>query len=149
LRGAQGQNGSDAGILLGMNTVARLTASAPVLLVRDVVKAANHYRDALGFGYERYWGEPPSFVILHRDGMYVMLKQAADPKHVIPHWTVADKLWNIYFWVSDVDALYAELCGRGARIDYGPCNQDYGCREFGIQDLDGYELGFGQILTRS
>ena len=32
-----------------------------------------------------------------------MLKQADDPKHVVPHWTVSDKLWNIYFWVSDVE----------------------------------------------
>lgn len=29
---------------------ARLLSSAPVLLVRDVVAAANHYRDAPGFG---------------------------------------------------------------------------------------------------
>jgi hypothetical protein len=39
------------------------------------VKSANHYRDAMGFPYERFWGEPPSFVILYRDGMYLMLKE--------------------------------------------------------------------------
>ena len=48
-----------------MSAATRLTASAPVLLVRDVVAAANHYRDAMGFDYERFWGDPPSFVILH------------------------------------------------------------------------------------
>jgi predicted enzyme related to lactoylglutathione lyase len=122
----------------------RLIASAPVFLARDVVAAANHYRDAMGFDYERFWGEPPSFVILHRDGMYLMLKQADDPKDVIPHWTVSDKLWNAYFWVSDADALHAEFVSRGAKIDYGPCDQPHGCREFGIQDLDGYDVGFGQ-----
>ena len=129
-----------------MSAAARLTASSPVLLVKDVVKAANHYRDAMGFGYERFCGEPPSFVILHRDGVYLMLKQAGDPKHVVPHWTVSDSLWNVYFWVSDVDALYAEFVGRGAKVDYGLCNQDYGCREFGIQDLDGHDIGFGQVI---
>jgi hypothetical protein len=76
--------------------------------------------------------------------MYVMLKQAEDPQHVVPHWTVSDKLWNIYFWVSDVDALHTELVQRGARIDYGLCDQSYGCREFGVQDLDGHDIGFGQ-----
>jgi len=83
-------------------------------------KAANHYRDAMGFSYERFWGEPPSFVILHRDGMYVMLKQAEDPKHVVPHWTVSDKLWNIYFWVSDVDTLHANLSAeaRSSIMDF-------------------------------
>jgi hypothetical protein len=51
-----------------MSPAAKLTASAPVLLVRDVVSAANHYRDALGFTYERFWGDPPSFVILTGTG---------------------------------------------------------------------------------
>ena len=126
---------------------ARLTGSAPVLLVKDVVLAANHYRDALGFSYQRFWGEPASFVILVRDGMNLMLKQAEEASHVVPHWTVSPKMWNVYFWVSDVDALHSEFVARGATIDYGPCNQSYGCREFGIQDLDNYDIGFGQGIA--
>jgi glyoxalase/bleomycin resistance protein/dioxygenase superfamily protein len=112
------------------------------------VKAADHYRDAMGFAYDRFWGEPPSFVILRRDGMYVMLKQSDDPKHVVPHWTVSDNLWNIYFWVADVVGLHAELVRRGAKIDYGICDQPYGCREFGTQDIDGYDIGFGQVIEQ-
>lgn len=125
---------------------AKLTASAPVFLVRDVVAAANHYRDTMGFGYERFYGDPPHFVILHRDGMYLMLKQADDPAHIVPLWTVSDKLWNAYFWVDDANALHAEFAAKGAKIDYGPCDQPYGCREFGIQDLDGHDVGFGQVV---
>src|SRR5687768_3885157 len=97
-------------------TQAKLTASAPVLLVKDVIAAADHYRDTMGFAYDQFYGDPPNFVILQRDGMYVMLRQAEDPKHVVPHWTVADKLWNIYFWVDDVDALHAEFVRRGHRL---------------------------------
>ena len=128
-------------------TQPKLIASAPVLFVKDIVAAANYYRDKMGFAYDRFWGEPPSFVILGRDRMYVMLKQAADPKHIVPHWTVSDNLWNIYFWVSDVDALHAEFVDKGAKIDYGLCDQSYGCREFGTQDLDGYDIGFGQVIA--
>ncbi len=131
---------------MSSNTGPRLTASAAVLLVKDVVKAANHYRDAMGFAYDRFFGEPPSFVILHRDGMYVMLKQANDAKNIVPHWTVSKGLWDIYFWVSDVTGLHAEFVGRGGKIDYGICDQPYGCREFGTQDLDGYDIGFGQVI---
>jgi predicted enzyme related to lactoylglutathione lyase len=131
-----------------MKEAPRLTAVAPVLLVKDVQAAAGYYRDALGFSYERFWGEPPSFVILIRDGLSLMLKQAEDPAHVRPHWRVADKLWNVYFWVNDVDALHADFVWRGAKIDYGPCDQPYGCREFGIQDLDEYDIGFGQVLAK-
>lgn len=78
-----------------------------------------------------------------------MLKQADDPKHVVPHWTVSDKLCNVYFWVTDADGLCREFRDRGATIDYGPCDQPYGCREFGIQDLDGYDISFGQIVSGS
>jgi predicted enzyme related to lactoylglutathione lyase len=129
-----------------MAAAPKLTASSAVLLVKDVVKAAKHYRDAMGFAYERFWGEPPSFVILYRDGMYLMLKQVEDARHVIPHWTVSEQLWDAYFWVSGVDALHAELVRRGAKIDYGPCDQPYGCREFGAQDLDGHDIGFGEVM---
>jgi len=123
---------------------AKLTAIAPVLLVKNVVAAANHYRDKMGFQYNRFWGEPPNFVILSRDGMQLMLKQAEDPKHVVPHWTVSNGIWNVYFWVNDVEALFKEFTERGATIDYGLCDQPYDCREFGTQDLDGHDIGFGQ-----
>lgn len=124
----------------------RLTSSAPVLLVRDVVAAANHYRDALGFTYERFWGEPPDFVILKRDGLHLMLTLAPRGTAIVPHWQVKSGMWNVYFWVNDVDALFAEFQQRGAKIDYGLGNKPYGVREFGVQDLDGYDLGFGQVL---
>ncbi len=131
------------------NPSPKLTSSAAVLLVKDVVAAANHYRDKMGFHYERFWGEPPNFVVLQRNGLSLMLKQANDPKHVVPHWTVSDKLWNVYFWVEDVEGLYQEFVARGATIDYGLCDQPYGCREFGTQDIDGHDLGFGQFIPKS
>ena len=130
-------------------TKPKLTSNAAVLLVKDVASAASHYKDKLGFEFDGFFGEPPSFCILQRDGCYLMLKQADDPKHVVPHWTVSDKLCNVYFWVSDADGLYREFKDRGATIDYELCDQPYGCREFGIQDLDGYDISFGQIIGTS
>ena len=124
----------------------KLTASSPVLLVKDVVASANHYRDAMGFGYDEFFGDPPVFTILGRDGMHLMLKQVPDQKLIVPHWTVSEGLWNAYFWVSDADALLADFMKRGAKIHYGPCDQPYGCREFAALDLDGYSIGFGQII---
>ena len=127
---------------------AKLIAAAPVLLVRNVAAAANHYRDAMGFAFDRFWGEPPGFVILRRDRLQFMLKQVDDPSRVVPHWTVSPGLWDMYFYVDDVDALFAEFTGRGAKIDYGLCDQPYGCREFGTQDVDGHDIGFGQDILK-
>ena len=123
---------------------ARLTSSAPVLLVRDVVASANYYRDAVGFTYDRFWGAPPDFVILRRDGLHLMLSQPPAGTAIVPHWKISRGIWNIYFWVDDVDALFAELKQRGAKIDYELDDKPYDVREFGIQDLDGYDIGFGQ-----
>jgi uncharacterized glyoxalase superfamily protein PhnB len=128
-------------------TTGKLTATAAVLLVRDVTLAAKHYREKMGFTHGPLFGEPPSFVILERDGMRLMLKQADDPKHVVPHWTVSSKLCSVYFWVSGIDALHRDFVARGAAIDYGPCDQPYGCREFGVQDLDGHDISFGEPVS--
>jgi len=114
-----------------------------------VVAFANYYRDRVGFRYERFWGEPPCFCILQRDGCHIMLSQAPDPKFVVPHYKVVKNMWNIYFWVDDVEGLYQELRQRGATIDYELCAQPYGCREFGIRDLDGYDVAFGQDIERA
>lgn len=126
--------------------MARIIGSAPILLVTDVVAAANYYRDQVGFRYERFWGEPPDFCILERDGYHLMLAQVADPRAVVPHWKVRTNLWNVYFWVDDVRAMYEELQARGAKIDYELGMQPYGVLEFGIQDLDGYDIAFGQVV---
>jgi catechol 2,3-dioxygenase-like lactoylglutathione lyase family enzyme len=123
-----------------------IVGSAPILLVQDVVASANYYRDRVGFAYERFWGDPPCFCILWRDGFHLMLSQAQNPSAIVPHHKVVERLWNVYFWVSDVESVYGELKSHGAKIDYELCDQPYGCREFGIQDLDGYDIAFGQDM---
>ena len=55
-------------------------------------------------------------------------------------------MWNVYFWVDDAAKIYEEMKQSGAIIDYHLEEKDYGCLEFGIQDLDGYDIAFGQIL---
>jgi hypothetical protein len=125
--------------------MATLTGSAPILLVSDVVASANYFRDKVGFAYDELYGEPPCFGILQRDLRHLMLAQA--PAEAIrPHWQVVPQMWNVYFWVDDVDGMYAELRERGAIIDYELHLKPYGVREFGIQDLDGHDIAFGQIV---
>ena len=124
----------------------KIVGSAPILLVTDVVKSANYFRDKVGFTYDRFWGDPPSFCILGRDNFHLMLSRACDPKAIVPHHEVVEKMWNVYFWVDDATAMFEELKSRGATIDYELCDKPYGCREFGIQDLDGHDIAFGQEI---
>ena len=127
--------------------MAKLISSAPVLFVRNVQASAEHYRDAMGFRFDRFYGDPPSFVILGRDGLHIMLKSVSDHSAIIPRRQISDNLWDVYFWVDDVEALYQEFRSRRAKIDYELCNQSYGCREFGAQDIDGHDVGFGQVVN--
>ncbi len=122
----------------------KIVTCAPVLLVRDVVAAANYYRDCLGFTYDRFWGEPPDFCMVQRDGITVMLSQAPADAELVPNWKIVGSMWNAYFWVEDVDALYEEFIEKGAKIDYKLGVKDYGMKEFGIQDLDGHDIAFGE-----
>lgn len=129
-----------------MAAPAKIIGSAPILLVADVVAAANYYRHKLGFHYERFWGDPPEFCILWRDNYHLMLSRVADRSAIRPHYQAVENMWNVYFWVDDVDSLYEEFKERGAKLDYELCVQPYNCREFGVQDLDGYDIAFGQDL---
>lgn len=124
--------------------MSRFTAVAPVLLVSDVIASANYYRDKLGFSYDKLWGEPPDFCMVERDGLTIMLSQTE--KATKPHWQIEHGLWNVYLWVDDAEATYKELIARGATIDYELGPKPYEVLEFGVRDLDDYDIGIGQIL---
>ena len=126
--------------------MAKILSSAPVLLVRDVVLSAEYFRERLGFSYDRFWGEPPDFCMGRRDGHIVMLSQAPFDAKLVPHWRVVHQMWDVYFWVDDVEALYQELTQRGATIDYHLAVKAYGVKEFGVQDADDHDIAFGQLL---
>jgi hypothetical protein len=95
------------------------------------------------------WGDPPDFCMVARDGHTVMLSQAPADAALVPNWRVVDKMWDIYFWVDDVDAIYEEFQQRGAIIDYSLGIKPYGVKEFGVQDVDDHDIAFGQIMPET
>jgi hypothetical protein len=115
-------------------------------LVKDVVRSADYFQDRVGFTIDQLQGDPPRFAILRRDGYAVMLSKVKPDVEIVPNWRIVRNMWDIYFWVDDIEALYAELQSRQAIIDYTLCIQPHGTKEFGIQDLDGHDIAFGQIL---
>ena len=129
------------------STDQKLYGIAPYLIVDDIFQSAEFYRDKLGFNFNRIWGEPPQFVIVHRDGAFIMLKSIGTPGHVRPNHRVnSDACWDAYIWVKDADALYEELRSRGVKITREIENAPYGCRDFDVEDNSGYILCFGQDL---
>ena len=120
--------------------------AAPFLLVDDVVKNGEYWRDVLGFNLGRYFGTPPVFVILQRNTARVMLRQApaASQPAALTNTTKDHGALDLYIWVSDVTSLADELAGRGADIVDPPELED-GRKEMLVRDLNGYLICFGEV----
>ncbi|HKR60639.1 MAG TPA: VOC family protein [Pyrinomonadaceae bacterium] len=121
---------------------------APYFFVDDVVTTANYYRDKLGFNYERFWGEPPGFCMVKRNGIIIMLAQLEEAGVMRPNRTLdpEDGAWDAYIWIDNADALIAEFKSKGVSIAREICDREYGCRDFEVDDCNGYRLCFGQVL---
>jgi len=125
----------------------RLTRAAPSFAVADVFETAEYYRDVLGFRFDQIWGNPPSFVMLERDDVVVMMKQVkpgALPTR--PEHRSAEQS-DMYFWATNVRALAEEFEAKGADIVEGPVDRPiYNGRELLVRDLNGLIICFGQLL---
>ena len=117
---------------------------ATTLEVRDVVASEAFYREKLGFRPGYFYGEPPSFCICSRDKVTIFL----DKTRTSPRETPLNQYWALYIYVDDVDAMAAEIAGRGVPFDREIENQDYGCRDFDVRDPDGHLIGIGENLSK-
>jgi len=124
----------------------RVLSGATVLLVTDVKRSAEYFRDALGFRFDGYWGDPPSFCMVWRDEQCFMLKQVADPSVIRPLHTVESIVWDAYLWVDDVERLHRDFTERDAAIAKAPHVTGYGVKEMVVRDPDGHTICFGQEL---
>jgi len=124
---------------------AKLTGSAQIFLVKDVLATSDYYREKMGFECTLL-GEPVQFCIAGRDNHHLMLAQADNEQSSSSRYKSIPDMWDAYFWVDDIEALYVELDQRGVMIDYGLKLAQYGVKEFGVKDLDGYEIAFGQVV---
>jgi predicted enzyme related to lactoylglutathione lyase len=123
----------------------KLTGISPVLLVADIERSVEYYRDRLGFECETY-GDPADFATARRDEATLLLALCTEPDRIVPNWKIVDKAWNAYIRVDDADAVYAEVQARGAGIDDTIYDAPHGFREFGVQDPDGHDIAFGQPI---
>jgi len=123
----------------------RLNSIAPQFLVTDVVKAAEYYRDRLGFTIGPYFEDPPVFVIVERDRARIMLSLAEGGRGGSNR-SFKQVSIDAYLWVDGVDALYEEFEANGADLCLAPTDRFYGLREIEVRDLDGYVLCFGQPI---
>jgi predicted enzyme related to lactoylglutathione lyase len=106
---------------------------APVLHVPDVMGTAAYYRDVLGFTWD--FGDDTYAVVWRDNSAIHFVKDNMIPSGI-----------HLFQWVKDVDAYYNEIVGRGTSIAKEPTNQPYGIREFGLSDVNGVSVVFGQEI---
>ena len=90
----------------GFTIMPKLTSIIPILAVHDVDASITYYVQKLGFTDCWSFGEPPTFGGVSRDGIEVQFCKDCQG---------SPGMW-VSVWVDDVDALYEEVKGRGAKI---------------------------------
>jgi catechol 2,3-dioxygenase-like lactoylglutathione lyase family enzyme len=119
----------------------RLTGIAPQFLVDDLHAAIAYYRDKLGFDldfcYESFYAS------VSRDGFAIHLKCAAKTTADRAHRQQHEHL-DAYIGVVSAAGLHHELRGRGARITKPLEERPWSCRDFYVEDPDGYILCFSE-----
>jgi uncharacterized glyoxalase superfamily protein PhnB len=123
---------------------ARFQGINPHFVVRDVVEAAEYYRDVFGFKILGYYWDPPVFATVGRDDVVIQFGRIDRGQTVAPNRTRRDEALDAYIWVSDLDALFAELKEKGARIVEEPKRQPWNCYEFPVEDAFGFRLVFSE-----
>jgi len=125
--------------------------ASPILGVRDVRRAAEYWRDVLGFRLDPEDGvfqpspdEPGGvYAIVERPGVRIHFQIR---RGELPVRAREPFERDVYVYVDDVDGLHAELVSRGAEILVAPRPAPYGLREMVVEDLDGFRIAFGQPL---
>ena len=117
-----------------------LKSIAPQLVVIDVVKTAEYYRDMLGFTILGYVAEPPVYSMIQRDSVEIHFGKAEASG--TSNSEVRSGSFDVYIWVSDINAIFEELTAAGADILEGPVKRIYESTEIVVKDCNGFILVF-------
>ena len=115
-----------------------LKLAIPLLHVSQAAAAEEFYCRQLGFSREfahRPEGieSDPCYMGVKRDGVWLHLSSFSGDG-------VAGGVVNLI--VDDVDAMHAELVGKGVAIAVAPVDQTWGTREMYVKDADGNTVRF-------
>jgi uncharacterized glyoxalase superfamily protein PhnB len=139
---------SSSGGAAATSAKARFRGVNPHFVVRDVVEAAEYYREVFGFKILGYFWDPPVFAMVGRNDVVIQFGRIDPGQTVAPNRTRRDEALDAYIWVDDVDALYAELKSKGAKIVEEPKQQVWNCYEFVVEDLFGFRLVFSKSESK-
>lgn len=119
----------------------RLKSVTPILMVRDVTRAAEFYHSKLGFQIEFLHGNPAFYGAVSRDEICLHLRFVHQPNFAaIALLEVSLILATIE--VNDVKALFEEFEARGVDFPQKLTRQAWGGLDFYVRDPDGNTISF-------
>ena len=117
----------------------KLEFLSPVLWTKDLEQTISFYETVLGFKKKTQF---PNFVSLTRDNAELMFVLPAEEFFQKPQLT-----GNIYIFTEKVDELW-EFVKDKATVKSSICDREYHMRDFSILDNNGYELVFGEDISK-
>jgi catechol 2,3-dioxygenase-like lactoylglutathione lyase family enzyme len=125
----------------------RLVAAYPQALVTDVTRAAEFYREKLGFRVVYTFGEPPFYALVERGGARINLRHVDAPARHRPEGDPDVLTANIP--VQGIETLYRELGARGVDFAQPLEEKPWGARDFLVRDPDGNLLCFASAVDHA
>ena len=119
-----------------------LEGMTPMLGVRDLEETIRFYTETLGFEVGSDWPAEGK-----RTWAFLTGGKAEFMIYELPEGESPRLTGSLYFYPEDVMALWKAVKGR-VTVEWEPRVFEYGMREFGIRDPNGYVLNFGEPAGR-
>jgi catechol 2,3-dioxygenase-like lactoylglutathione lyase family enzyme len=113
------------------------TNAVPVIATQSVEKTVAWFERTLGFERQWSWGDPPVYAGILAGGAELYITEdvalfiAIEEQQLRP---------EIFLWVTDIDAIYAQHRARGAEITEELTTRAWGLRQYVIREPNGYLL---------
>lgn len=129
----------------------KLNKLSPILWTKNLQESIDFYVNILGF---TCWRQVDRFASLFKDNVAIMLvipiddpddcKDPADTEEFFPkpHFT-----GSIYIEMENIDEFWDKIKDK-VKVVHGISNQEWMVRDFVVCDNNGYELVFGQEITK-
>jgi uncharacterized glyoxalase superfamily protein PhnB len=114
----------------------------PILWTKNLAETVRFYEEVLGFSSQSNF---PDFVSLSRNDIRIMFVVRAEEQG--KSWAPALS-GSIYLFIENVDECWEQVKNK-AIVKASIADRQYLMRDFCILDNNGYELVFGQDISRT
>ena len=129
----------------------KLKYLSPILWTKDLEQTILFYETVLGFKKQTQF---PNFASMTRDNVEIMFvlpideqEDCKDPNNKEEFFPKPNLTGSIYITTEKVDALW-EFVKDKAIVKSSICDREYLMRDFSILDNNGYELVFGEDISK-